>query len=215
MLGRICQHLSIIIYLPGDTVIKKGEIGQELFILTRGTVEIVNEDLTKRTKKNIALNRGAVFGEIALMMDVRRTSTVCAKTMCELSVLAQHDFDTILLEAPEFAAHMKALVIRRQVEILVSRSSNQATRQDVLERVTVAMNSVMDKKLSSRLQARSALLRTVTEKQLSKIEQALVESVDDSVAHSENKSVQSALVDSTAAPALRPLSDRDVLMEQR
>lgn len=82
-LARICMKLVTIIFLPGDYIIFKGDVGKELFIIAKGLVDIIPN---KESSQRITLGKGEFLGEIALVMDVRRTSDVVAKTICETYV---------------------------------------------------------------------------------------------------------------------------------
>ena len=116
------MELQTRIYLPQDWVILKGDIGSELYIISRGVVQVfvidpsVEEDdeddelqaltpgsqrwndreekLRQEKKKkaeteSIYLHRGNFFGEVSLLMETRRTTSVQARTVCELNVLVQ------------------------------------------------------------------------------------------------------------------------------
>lgn len=65
-----------VIHPPGETVIKEGEDGNQLYIIESGLLEVFNE--TVRGRK---LARGALFGELALLYNCKRTASVrvCSK----------------------------------------------------------------------------------------------------------------------------------------
>ncbi|GMI28185.1 hypothetical protein TeGR_g1413 [Tetraparma gracilis] len=136
-LSKICMELQTRVYLPQDWVILKGDIGSELFIISRGIVQVfvvdpmeeISDDeddgdgmpseAVRATKRNnllkaaeeesVLLRRGQFFGEVSLLMETRRTTSVQARTVTELNVLVQEVFEEILRESPEFAEEMKNL----------------------------------------------------------------------------------------------------------
>jgi CRP-like cAMP-binding protein len=134
-LSKICMELQTRVYLPQDWVILKGDIGSELYIISRGVVqvfvvdpmeEIADEGVMSRDEKrnnllkaaedeSIFLRRGNFFGEVSLLMETRRTTSVQARTVTELNVLVQEVFEEILRESPEFAEEMKNLVLKRKL----------------------------------------------------------------------------------------------------
>ena len=116
LLGKICMALKTKVYLPKDVVIFKGDFGNEMYIIRKGEVRVLAT--VRDFSHPILLQDGSFFGEIALVMEVRRTVTVKATTVCDLNVLSKTDFEAVLLEFPEFAAKMSRLVAQRQVEIL-------------------------------------------------------------------------------------------------
>lgn len=127
LLGQICLSLRSRIFLPGDMILHKGDVGKELFIITKGVVEVLRDDLPLEQRLNatsIFLKSGSFFGEIALIMETRRTCSVQAKTVCEVNTLDQHTFDTILRENPDFARRMNELVVARQLERSMSKAGN-------------------------------------------------------------------------------------------
>ena len=67
-LNDLVLRLRPIIYIPGDFVCKKGEVGKEMYIVSRGVVQVAGED--EATGKRIilaTLQPGAVFGEVSLL----------------------------------------------------------------------------------------------------------------------------------------------------
>ena len=124
VLGQICLSLKTLIFLPDDMILFKGDVGKELFIIAKGIVEVMRDDLPEEKRKQanqILLRSGSFFGEIALVMEVRRTCSVQARTVCEINILLQRTFDDILREHPDFAQKMNELVVARQLETSMAR----------------------------------------------------------------------------------------------
>ena len=71
-------------YLPGDYIINKGEIGEHMYFIVDGEVLIIAAD--KQTVVN-KLRKGQYFGEIAIFFSMKRTSYVQADTFCILHSL--------------------------------------------------------------------------------------------------------------------------------
>eukprot|EP00163_Fabomonas_tropica_P034915 TRINITY_DN9982_c0_g1_i1.p1 TRINITY_DN9982_c0_g1~~TRINITY_DN9982_c0_g1_i1.p1 ORF type:complete len:166 (+),score=31.55 TRINITY_DN9982_c0_g1_i1:487-984(+) len=83
----------------GHYLIRKGESGNEMFVLSEGEVAVMageNDD-----EAVASLKQGAVFGEIALIRNTERTASVVAKEACTVCVLYKVDFDKLLASAPE------------------------------------------------------------------------------------------------------------------
>ena len=119
LLSRVCLSLRTRIFLPGDMILFKGDVGKELFIISKGVVEVLRDDLPaakRRSAPKILLQNGSFFGEIALVMEVRRTCSVQARTVCEVNILQQDAFDAIVRENPHFARRMNELVVARQLD---------------------------------------------------------------------------------------------------
>ncbi len=93
----------------GDVLIKKGDVGREMYMIARGEVEVV-DDYGSVLK---TLKDGDFFGEIGILMSKPRTATVRAKTTCDLFVLDKADFSRILRDHPHFAAHVLEVAKQR------------------------------------------------------------------------------------------------------
>ena len=61
------------------------------------------------------------FSKIALVMEVRRTYSVQDQTICEINILKQQAFDSILRENTDFARRMNELVVARQLETSMTK----------------------------------------------------------------------------------------------
>eukprot|EP00002_Diphylleia_rotans_P024455 TRINITY_DN4830_c0_g1_i2.p1 TRINITY_DN4830_c0_g1~~TRINITY_DN4830_c0_g1_i2.p1 ORF type:complete len:722 (+),score=98.60 TRINITY_DN4830_c0_g1_i2:164-2329(+) len=92
--------------LAGDNIIRHGEIGREMYFLSRGEVEVVSGDGKTVFAK---LKEGSYFGEIALLFAARRIATIRAVGYCELLLLTKEDFDSVLNFFPSFAETLRAI----------------------------------------------------------------------------------------------------------
>jgi CRP-like cAMP-binding protein len=100
----------------GEVVIKKGDIGRELYLVARGQVEVIGE--TGKVLK--VLRDGDIFGEIAVLTSQPRTADVRAKTACDLFVLDKADFSRILRDNPHIAEAVKQIAKERyRINILM------------------------------------------------------------------------------------------------
>ncbi len=160
LLGEICLSLRTRIFLPQDMIIFKGDVGKELFIIAKGVVEVLRDDLPLSRRHNalpILLHNGSFFGEIALIMETRRTCSVQARTMCETNILQQHTFDAILQQNPDFARRMNELVVARQLERSFTKQQIEV-QQDVDVRVSQVdmanAMSVVERNMKERLERR-------------------------------------------------------------
>jgi glucose-6-phosphate 1-dehydrogenase len=87
----------------GEQIITKGNIGDQLFLIEQGEVEIL-DDAGKPVK---VLRDGDVFGEVALLLSTPRTANVRAKIPTDLYTLDKADFGRILRDHPQFAEAMQ------------------------------------------------------------------------------------------------------------
>mmetsp|Transcript_3668 Transcript_3668/g.496 ORF Transcript_3668/g.496 Transcript_3668/m.496 type:complete len:107 (-) Transcript_3668:441-761(-) len=94
----ICTKLRPHIYLPNDYIIYKDDIGEEMYFIIEGVVNILSPDNNSILKR---LTKGDYVGELALLTENRRICSVVAFTHCLMSVLSKSDFDKILESFPE------------------------------------------------------------------------------------------------------------------
>eukprot|EP00755_Sulcionema_specki_P030500 Sspe_Gene.94510::Locus_66883_Transcript_1_1_Confidence_1.000_Length_2498::g.94510::m.94510/K04950/CNGA3; cyclic nucleotide gated channel alpha 3 len=81
---------------PETTVVRKGEVGTEMFFIAHGELNVMLDSRVVHT-----LRDGAFFGEVGLLYDTRRTATIVAKTYCDLFTLKQADFRKVMAKFPE------------------------------------------------------------------------------------------------------------------
>ncbi|KAI9338803.1 hypothetical protein BDR26DRAFT_406038 [Obelidium mucronatum] len=72
--SQIASCLHARYFIPGDCVIKQGEVGIDMFFILSGKVDILVDGNLK-----LSLYDGAYFGEVALITKTLRTATVQAK----------------------------------------------------------------------------------------------------------------------------------------
>ena len=107
----IILNLKPVICTPGERIVTHGEIGYEMYFISRGEVAVRNET---ETVTYATLSTGQFFGEIALLLSSPRTATVRAKTYCDLYMLDKKTFDSILQNYPKFADELKQLAEKRR-----------------------------------------------------------------------------------------------------
>ena len=83
----------------GETIIKVGDTANELYLISRGEVEVSDENGRMLT----SLQDGDFFGEVGLLMAVPRIATVTATSLCDLFILTKDDFIRILRDHSQFA----------------------------------------------------------------------------------------------------------------
>ncbi|WP_032809522.1 MULTISPECIES: cyclic nucleotide-binding domain-containing protein [unclassified Leptospira] len=102
------------IFLPGDIIFRKGDIGHNLYILSEGKVEI----FSKNDAEVIAtLSEGQFFGEFALVTEEPRSATVRSVGISELYTLSKEDFLRVLNLYPGFKDAMRESLKMLRVRI--------------------------------------------------------------------------------------------------
>ncbi|XP_035983077.1 LOW QUALITY PROTEIN: uncharacterized protein LOC105931378 [Fundulus heteroclitus] len=102
MIFDMLKSLRSVVYLPGDYVCKKGEVGREMYIIKAGEVQVVGGPEERTVFAT--LRAGSVFGEISLLAVGgvnRRTANVIAHGFANLFILDKKDLNEILVHYPE------------------------------------------------------------------------------------------------------------------
>jgi len=88
---RVLQVTDVIEYADGDTVMRQGETGDELFIVLDGHVKIQRGEAVIAT-----LGQGSHVGEMALVRNQPRSATVKSAGPSELMIIRRRDFFELL-----------------------------------------------------------------------------------------------------------------------
>lgn len=88
-------------YLQGSLVFRKGNVGDTMFFLGKGRVDVIWEISSYRRFILASIGTGSFFGEMALLEDSPRSATVMAVESLELFSLARLDFYRILQDHPQ------------------------------------------------------------------------------------------------------------------
>jgi len=93
----------------GTVIIRKGEVGDAMYFIASGTVQVEAPSGTVR------LEEGDFFGEMALLTRERRTATVTAVKSTDLLVLDCDDFHRLIDHNPEIGAVVRAVAQDRAI----------------------------------------------------------------------------------------------------
>jgi hypothetical protein len=129
-ISAVVTRMKPRVALPGAYIIRKGEVGKEMFFLARGQVEVVgDEDQVFAT-----LPEGSHFGEVALLFSGKRTANVRAKAYCDLFVLTKEDFHAVLHEFPEESKTVQEEAGRRYAAAAQAAQQAQRAREEAERR---------------------------------------------------------------------------------
>jgi hypothetical protein len=97
----VIQGLKLHSFERGDVIIREGQPGDSLFMLTSGRVRAFRKDPSSRKQIRIAdLSEGAFFGEISMLTGQPRNASVVALKRCELLELDRPTLDEITRTHP-------------------------------------------------------------------------------------------------------------------
>jgi CRP-like cAMP-binding protein len=83
-------------FAAGATMIRQGEVGERLYVIREGRVEVIRGEPGHASQRVAELGPGDFFGEIALLISCPRTATVRALTPVRAWSLGGREFDDLL-----------------------------------------------------------------------------------------------------------------------
>ncbi|MBX2810536.1 MAG: mechanosensitive ion channel family protein [Myxococcales bacterium] len=95
-LAQLASNIEIRLHGRDETIIRQGDVGDELFILHSGWVLVRVARAGVRAAEVVRLGPGRFFGEMSLMTGELRSATVVAVTDCELVVVGKAAFQEVL-----------------------------------------------------------------------------------------------------------------------
>ncbi|KAJ3098275.1 Kinesin-like protein kif27 [Phlyctochytrium planicorne] len=120
------------IFRAGELIIKKHDIGKEMYFLSKGKVEVISGD--GRTVYSI-INRGSFFGELGVLFNVPRTASVRSVVDCFCMVLTRESLEDVLQYFPNIAARFRSVAEQRMKE--VSRKRSYRRRMEVKSKMEI------------------------------------------------------------------------------
>jgi voltage-gated potassium channel len=94
-LKMIAQKLEQTFHSPNEFIIRKGDLGEEMFIIGHGELEV-----TTGEKVLNELKAGQFFGELALLQDTVRNADVKTNSYCDLYTFNKEDFLEVIEKYP-------------------------------------------------------------------------------------------------------------------
>jgi CRP/FNR family cyclic AMP-dependent transcriptional regulator len=116
-LDILMSHIQLYAFDAGETIFKKGQPSDALYIIYEGQVRIpLNRHWLWLIRKSATLKPGNLFGEMSLLDARPHSATVTATQPTKLFVLLRRDFDLLLERNPLFADGMRLIADRRKFE---------------------------------------------------------------------------------------------------
>ena len=112
-LRELVLHLVPMVFLPGQPLMRRGEVGNRVYFINKGTVEVLSADDSEVVA---TLSDGDFVGEWALLSSQPRANTVAATDYCNVYALERAKFNQVLEDFPEFAAEVRRIADQRRAE---------------------------------------------------------------------------------------------------
>ena len=106
---EIFNNSDDLIDFPAGTVIMaEGEEGSQMYVVMAGEVII-----SLKNKVLATASPGEIVGEMALINSNLRSATVTAKTDCQLALIDQSSFESLIRHVPDFTLHVMNVLANR------------------------------------------------------------------------------------------------------
>lgn len=124
-------------YPQGETILRRGDKGNSMFVIHQGTVSIRIPDVDSRELKEVtSLQAGMFFGEMSVLTGQERSAYAVAVSDVVLIEIGKKAFEPILHDHPELAAAISAKVVERRSSLDSFRASIRDDQQTtMLEKV--------------------------------------------------------------------------------
>jgi putative ABC transport system ATP-binding protein len=108
-LTDVAEKMSKRHYAAGETIIRKGDPGEDFFLVSDGEVEVIRAD-----HEVARLRPGDFFGEVALISGEPRNATVVAQNAVDTYVLGKADFEAALATSQSFRDQLYRIYFMRR-----------------------------------------------------------------------------------------------------
>ena len=102
-LKALDEYVTEVSFNEGEDIIKEGEIGDTLYLLIDGSVDVIKTTIFDDEFICASLNSSmhCLFGEMAVIDNDKRSATIKAKTKCETLELNRENFTKYCDEHPK------------------------------------------------------------------------------------------------------------------
>jgi CRP/FNR family transcriptional regulator len=123
---RVIWRMTISSFEAGTAIVRQGDTAEAFYLILSGEVEVTYtaDGHGSVTTVLATLGQGEVFGEMALLDDGTRSSSVTATVPTRCALLSRWDFREELRSSPEVAIRLLAILSRR-----IRRLDERLTRQ--------------------------------------------------------------------------------------
>ncbi|MDQ3877308.1 MAG: cyclic nucleotide-binding domain-containing protein [Actinomycetota bacterium] len=112
VLASLSERLLLERFAPGEDIVRQGDAGDKLYILTRGAADVLVRTDRGETRVN-TIKEGDYFGEYALLTGEERTATVRATQPTEVYSLAKQEFTDLVESEPRLQQMLSSFVAQR------------------------------------------------------------------------------------------------------
>ena len=109
--------------LPEQTLFSQGDEGDKAYLIVQGILDVIVDD-----KKVGYMSDGELFGEMALILNQRRSATIICKQASELIEITRDKFNELINSA---SSEVKNLISELCTELSKRNSKNNYSKSDI------------------------------------------------------------------------------------
>lgn len=122
------KGISHLHFEKGETIFHQGDVGDYLYIVVEGEVEITCNEKEKNKKLGV-VKEGEYFGEMALMNQKQRTATATCLTSADIVAIRKRDFHILMKNFDDLRSHFQKTKQAR-LELQIKKFREQDNRDD-------------------------------------------------------------------------------------
>ena len=142
----LSRRLKPQVLLAGDFAFQRQEVGDRMFFIQKGHVQICNDD---QSVTYATLGRGGYFGELAMLTATRRIAGARALDNCILYVLTEEAFEEVMRYYPN---HYDTILEQSLAALEATLRSNEATLETRM--IQARLKSALVRVMTERTQVR-------------------------------------------------------------
>ena len=141
-LSHLCDDLSIVQYRRNETIFRKDDEGDSMYVILKGKVRVHEQDHLFGY-----LDEGDCFGEYALIDSKTRSASVTAEDATELLEIARDHFLELMTTDSGFSQGMLSVLIKRHRELDVVQERLATSKNEIATanaKMSGLINGAMD-----------------------------------------------------------------------
>lgn len=133
-IDRLARHMHEVRFTAGQSVVKKGDAGDSMYIVVEGLLGVHSErNETSHGTRVGQIEAGSFFGEMSLLTGESRAATVIAETDAVVFEIRKDAIGRLLEDRPEIAIHVSEVVADRRAALLRENDDSGAHPTELKE----------------------------------------------------------------------------------
>ncbi len=124
--AKLAHQVNIEPFGEGEIIVRQNEAGDSLYIIAKGSCEVLLESDSRQSKQVAVLKKGDFFGEMSLLTGEPRTATVRVIEDTEVIVIQKDIFSEILTANSGISEYLGQVLAERQQQLTTHDGDSSA-----------------------------------------------------------------------------------------